>query len=342
MKIRWNSIVLVAAILAVLVFVQVMPAEQAPAAQGQGGAAAPAAGAPAQGQGAGRGGAGRGGGGGGGGRGGAAAVPAGPVPRLANGKPDMTGLWANPYTANMAGGGRGGRGAAGAPVDLNATSPSVLDPTTRQPFNWDLKGTPIAESKGEPKTFDLPYTAWGRKQWADYDPVANGDYAGNCFPFGMSRNINSPHGVQIMQHVDFLAFLFEQNTWHQLIPLTDKRKWPADLPVAWNGVSTARWDGDTLIIETTKFNGYTRLDTAGHPHSKELKLINTFTMTDSNTINHTVTVHDPKTYTRDWMNVRVWRQKPANDVLMEYSCEENNLGLFDGAIKRWQIPENID
>jgi hypothetical protein len=326
MKIRWNSIVLVAAILAVMVFVQVTAAIQAPPAQGQGGgAAAPAAGAPAPGQG----GAGRGGGGGrGGGRGGAPAVPAGPVPRLSNGKPDMTGLWANPYTANMAGRGAG--------------SPSVVDPTTRQTFDWELKGTPIAESKGEPKTFDLPYTAWGRKQWADYDPVANGDYAGNCFPFGMSRNINSPHGVQIMQHVDFLAFLFEQNTWHQLIPLTDKRKWPADLPVAWNGVSTAKWDGDTLIIETTKFNGYTRLDTAGHPHSKELKLINTFTMTDSNTINHTVTVHDPKTYTRDWMNVRVWRPKAANDVLMEYSCEENNIGLFDGAIKRWQIPENID
>ena len=40
---------------------------------------------------------------------------------------------------------------------------------------------------------------------------------------------------------------------------------------------------------------------------------------------HTVTVHDPKAYTQDWMNVRTWRIKPATDVLMEYSCEENNL-----------------
>ncbi len=94
---------------------------------------------------------------------------------------------------------------------------------------------------------------------------------------------------------------------------------------SWNGVSTGRWDGDTLVVETTGFNGYTRLDTAGHPHSKQLKLTNTFRRVDARTIEHTVTVHDPKAYTRDWMNVRTWKLKPASDVVMEYSCEENNL-----------------
>ena len=101
-----------------------------------------------------------------------------------------------------------------------------------------------------------------------------------------------------------------------------------------------RWDGDTLVIETTGFNGYTKLDTAGHPHSKELKLTNTFTRTDSQTITHTVMVHDPKAYTQDWMNVRSWRLKPANDVLMEYSCEENNLrNVLEGSNKVWQPDE---
>jgi hypothetical protein len=101
------------------------------------------------------------------------------------------------------------------------------------------------------------------------------------------------------------------------------------------------WDGDTLVIETAGFNGYTKLDTAGHPHSAELKLVNTFTRTDSNTLTHTVTVHDQKAYTQDWMNVRTWRIKPAPDVLMEYSCEENNLrNILDGAIKVWQPDED--
>jgi hypothetical protein len=323
MRIRSNSIVTLALVLGMLVWIQAISAYQAPAGQGNAPAAGAGQGGAAPAAGAQRGG---GGGRGGGGRGaGQAAVPAGPVPRLPNGKPDLSGLWANPYTANMA-----GRGGA-----------SAVDPVTRMPLTWEKQGEPIPESKGTQKTFDLPYTDWGRAQWAKYDPVADGDYAGNCLPFGISRSVNSPHGVQIVQNNDAIAFLWEQNTWHTWVP-TNGMKWPADLPRTWNGSSVGRWEGDTLIIETTNFNGYTRLDTTGHPHSKDLKYTQTFLRTDSNTIQHTVTIDDPKTYTKKWMNVRTWRLKPATDVLMEYSCEENNLGLLDGAIKRWQYPTDID
>jgi hypothetical protein len=263
------------------------------------------------------------------GRGQGAAPPAaGPAPRLANGKPDLSGHWANPYTPNMA-----GRG--------------VLDPATRQPITFPRQGEALpdaaAPASGGARAFDLPYTEWGLNQWKKYDPVANGDYAGNCLPFGMSRNINSPHGLQIVHSPTALAFLFEQNTWFHWVPLDPGFKWPADLPETWNGLSTGRWDDDTLVIETTGFNGYTKLDTAGHPHSKQLKITNTFRRTDSATMEHTVTVHDPRAYTRDWMNVRTWRLKQYPDVIMEYSCDENNLhGLIEGSIKLWKAPEDID
>jgi len=255
------------------------------------------------------------------------ARPDGSVPRLRNGKPDLSGLWANPYTPDM------------------AATGTVLDPSTRQPLK--VSGAALPDAKpaaigGGQRTFDLPYTEWGLKRWKAYDPVHDGDYAGSCLPFGMSRNINSPHGLQIVQNDTSVALLFEQNTWFHWVP-TNGMRWPVDLPPSWNGVSTGRWEGDTLVIETTGFNGYTRLDTAGHPHSKQLKLINTFTRVDARTLRHTVTVHDPKAYTRDWMNVRVWHVKPAADVIMEYSCEENNLdNLLSGAIKPWKPPENED
>jgi len=134
---------------------------------------------------------------GGGGRGagaGAPQAPAGPVPRLANGKPDLSGHWANPYTPQMA-----ARG--------------VFDPASRQALKFERQGEALPDAKapaaGGPRTYDLPYTDWGLQQWKTYDPVANGDYAGNCFPFGMSRNINSPHGLQIVHNPDALVFLFE-------------------------------------------------------------------------------------------------------------------------------------
>ncbi len=317
MRIRLNSVIAVTALLAVLYFDLGLAARQA----GQVGQPGGGAGAAVQG---GQ----RGGGGGrGGGRGANANLPpAGPVPRLANGKPDLSGHWNNPYTPNMA----GVRGA------------NVLDPMTRMPLDFPRKGEPLTDAKGAAKTYDLPYTEWGLKEWKAYDPEKNGDYAGSCLPFGMARSINSPHGVQVIHSNDALAFLFEQNTWFHWIPLDPNFKWPTDLPPSWTGVSTGHWDGDTLVVETTGFNGYTRLDTNGHPLSKEVKMINTFTRTDSRTIVHTFTVHDPKAYTHDWMNVRTWTLKPANDVIMEYSCEENNLGLDDGTIVKWRYPKEVN
>jgi hypothetical protein len=257
------------------------------------------------------------------GRAGAPATPPGPAPRMSNGKPDLSGLWADPYTPNMAA--------------------RAVDPMTKQPLKFARQGEALTDAIDPKRTFDLPYTVWGLKKWKEYDPVGKGDYAGNCLPFGMSRNINAPHGLQIIQNPEALAFLFEQNTWFHWVPTSGTFTWPADLPEAWNGISVGHWDGDTLIIETKGFNGYTRLDTNGHPHSHEMVMTNTFLRTDSNTMQHTVRVHDPKTYTQDWMNVRTWRIKPYPDVIMEYSCEENNLqNLFDGAIKVWKAPEDDD
>jgi hypothetical protein len=259
-------------------------------------------------------------------RGAPAGPPAGPTPRLSDGKPDLSGLWAEPYTPNMAG----------------REGSAVVDPVTREPLEWERKGDPLPDASDPSRTFDLPYTPLGLQRWKEYDPVANGDYAGSCMPFGMARNINSPHGLFMVHNPDYLAILFEQNTWFHLIPIGGSIEWPDDLPPAWNGYSSAEWDGDTLVVHTKNFNGYTKLDTNGHPHSSSVEMINTFRRVDERTIEHTFTVHDPKIYTMDWMNVRTWRLREAPDVLMEYSCEENNLGLFDGAITPWSVPDEVD
>ena len=305
----WAAIVAAMAVTPVLTLAQ-REGGAAPGAQG-------AQGAPA------------GGGARGGGRGAANLPPAGPTPRLPNGKPDMSGHWNNPYTPDMA-----ARG-------------SVLDPKTRMPLQFARMGEPLADARASAtgrgaRTYDLPYTERGLKQWKEYDPVNKGDYAGTCLPFGMSRNINSPHGLQMVQNNDALAMHVRAE---HLVPLGPDQRLPSSgRPTSRRAGTASRPATGTatrLIIETKGFNGYTRLDTSGHPHSKDLVMTNTFMRTDSNTIEHTVTVHDPLTYTQDWMNVRTWRIKPAGDVIMEYSCEENNLdNILSGAIKRWTPPED--
>jgi hypothetical protein len=239
------------------------------------------------------------------------------VPRRADGKPDLSGVWMPPYVPDMTLNRRDQRGYAEAPF-----SP---DDTTASREAQFAKGN----------TRDLPFTPAGLANWSSYD-AATGDYTGSCFPFGLQRSVNAPYPFQIVQDDKQVAFLFEINNWHHIVPFA--REFPsmmADNPT-WFGYSIARWNGDTLVVETRGFNGYTRLDTIGHPHSDALHLVQTFTRTGARTMAYTVTVEDPKTYTKTWKNERTFR---INDgPLMEYSCEENNRSLWEGRIKRWSPP----
>jgi len=234
------------------------------------------------------------GGGKGGGRGGPAA-PMGPAPRAADGKPDLSGLWFRPYTPNMASG----------------------------PARENRGGDPTG-----PK--ELPFTAWGKARWDNYDAYM-GDYTGACLPFGLMRSMNSPDPIQFIQNASFLALLYEQNTWFKLIPL-DGRPHSKDLDPTWFGDSVGHWEGDTLVVDTNNFNGKTRLDTVGHPHSDQMEITERFTRTDLGHMSYQVTIHDPKTFTEDWSNKRTFTLRTDTQI-MEYSCEENNKSLWEGRIK---------
>ena len=176
---------------------------------------------------------------------------------------------------------------------------------------------------------DLPFTSWGKARWESYD-ASKGDYAGSCLPFGLLRSVGGPHPVQIMQDEKDIAFLWEQNTWFHVTPIGVPH--PKDPDPTWFGNSVARWEGDTLVIDTIAFNGKTRVDTIGHPVSDRLHTIERFKRRDLGHIDYVITIDDPKTYARPWDSVRVWTLRPDWQI-MEYSCEENNKDLNEGHIK---------
>jgi hypothetical protein len=241
----------------------------------------------------------------------------GPAPRMPNGKPDLTGVWQKPYAPDMSRNGRGHVAYAEPPFATNDS------PAKREELR---KAGNYAE---------LPFTPAGLNDWKTYDP-SDGDYTGNCLPFGLSRSINSPDPMQIMQSDKYISLLFEQNTWFNIIYL-DGREHPKNLDPTWFGHSIGKWDGDTLVVDTIGFNGWTRLDTIGHPHSDALHMIQTFRRTDAGHIAYTVTIDDPKAYTKPWKNERTMTL--MNTELFEYSCEENNKDLRNGHIKFWAPPE---
>jgi hypothetical protein len=176
---------------------------------------------------------------------------------------------------------------------------------------------------------DLPFTPWGEHEWKIYD-AAEGDYTGACLPFGMTRSMNTPEPMQMIQNDKYLAFLFEQNSWFHVVPIDGR---PHGNGIAtWFGDSVGHWEGDTLVVDTVNFNGKTRLDTIGHPHSEQLHLTQRFSRPDLGHLSYEVTVEDPKTFTKSWKNVRTFTLRTDWEI-MEYSCEENNKSLWEGRIK---------
>jgi hypothetical protein len=180
------------------------------------------------------------------------------------------------------------------------------------PYTADL--TRGAKSlTGEP---GAALTPWGEEQFKAFDGKQD-----PCLPVGVTRQINAPDPIEIVQTPQRVVILYE--SWHifRTIP-TDGRDHPKKLDATWFGNSVAKWDGDTLVIDVTGMNDKTRLDTNGHPHSDQLHLIEKLRRTGPDTMSYEVTVDDPKAYTAPWKQSRVFRLQKGLE-LMEYVCLEN-------------------
>lgn len=175
---------------------------------------------------------------------------------------------------------------------------------------------------------NLPFTEYGKQRWESYD-ASKGDYAGSCLPFGLLRSVGGPHPVQVMQNAKYIAELWEQNTWFHVTPIGVPHS--QDPSPTWFGESRGKWNGDKLVIDTIAFNGKTRIDTIGHPHSDQLHTIEKFDRTSLGVIDYVITIDDPKTFTKPWDSVRKWFLHPEWEI-MEYACEENNKDLQEGHI----------
>ena len=175
----------------------------------------------------------------------------------------------------------------------------------------------------------LPFTEEGAAIFKAYDP-AKFDYTGRCLPQGLTRSMNSPFPMEIFQSPGKVAFLYEAWNVFHVVPIG--REHQKDPDPTWMGNSVAKWDGDTLVVDTIGFNDRTNMDTVGHPHSDRMHVVERFTRTDATHMAYEVTVEDPKIYTKSWKNSRVFTLRPDWEI-MEYSCEENNKDFLEGHIK---------
>ena len=127
----------------------------------------------------------------------------------------------------------------------------------------------------------------------------------------------------ILQPPGYVVFLYETQHEFRVVPL-DGRPQPGTDVKLWMGSSRGRWEGHTLVIETTNHNDSTRFDVVGDFHSDEMRVTERWTYVDQDTLEYRATIDDPQVYTRPWTlairNVRT----PAGTELLEYAGVEGD------------------
>ncbi|PWU12205.1 MAG: hypothetical protein C5B51_01105 [Terriglobia bacterium] len=216
-----------------------------------------------------------------------------PTPRTADGKPDFSGIWEPEHNRPCP-----PEGCA----DLEAPQEFVN-------IGWSLKD-------------GLPYQPWAAQ--VVKERVATNrrdDPFSYCLPAGSLRMHVVPLLRKIIQAPGLLLILNEVHGMYRQI-FTDGRPLPVDPQPSWNGYSTAKWDGDTLVVQTNGFRDGLWLDTRGSPLTDAAKLTERFRRVDYGHLEVEATVDDPKAYTRPW-TIKLKQVIALDTDLLDYICVEN-------------------
>jgi hypothetical protein len=223
-----------------------------------------------------------------------------PVPRAADGKPDLSGVWITGALQLLI-----GEEEANAIRQADAAA-GRRPPPPREPPPYN----PAAEAKRQ------EYVA---RRGID-DPMAR------CFLSGVPRITTRPLPFQIIQMPGQVIILYEAHHAFRIIP-TDGRPHPDDIEPSFLGDSVGRWEGDMLVVDVIGFNEKTWLAGVGTIHSEKLHVTERYTRDSYETIRYEVTMEDPEVLTKPWHQYETFRLRP-NERIREYECIENNEDLL--------------
>jgi hypothetical protein len=265
------------------------------------------------------------------------ARPAGP--RTVDGRPDFGGVWQAVNEAHW---------------DLQAHEARPAIVTQPGVYEYEYARVPAAPvlalgaAGGVPGSLgvvqgdgQIPYKAEAlavkqenAANWIDRDPELK------CYLPGIPRAMYMPYPFAIVQGTDKLQMTFAFSNAARVIHMNKVEGPPDD---TYMGHSAGRWDGDTLVVDVTNFNGKNWFDRAGNYHSDALHLVERFTPISADAIRYEVTIEDPKVFSRPWtISMPLYRRLESNATVLDYNCiefaEEFMYGNLrkDQLVKRWE------
>lgn len=236
-----------------------------------------------------------------------AAAQTGAIPRTADGKPDLQGIW----------------------QVRNRAAVNLEDHPARHGMPAGLSVVDGGE---------IPYQDWALAQRArNYADRATADPLNSCYIPGVPRVMYLDYPFHIFQTPEHIAITFEWSYVFRLI-YTNGDEFPYPGIGFWMGDSRGHWEGDTLVVDVTHNNDRTWFDMSGNFHSDEMLLRERYTMVDANTIEYEVTVEDPAVFTRPWtLRMPLYRRTDIGRIL-EYYCQpeaEEASGDFERDPRTW-------
>jgi hypothetical protein len=212
-------------------------------------------------------------------------------------------------------------------VDLKAPPPRSASGQIDLSGNWQTDAKYNFNLAADLKPGDVVMLPWAQALYAErQDNLGKDDPEGFCMPPGFPRVNGVPFPQKIIQLPQSVVILYETRTTFRQIFLGSQHTLTKDPQPTWMGYSRGRWDGDTLIVETTGFNDKTWLDDAGHPHSEQMKVTERFRRPSFGQLVVDITIDDPKTYAKPWTVTQAF-QLMADAELIEYICNENNRDI---------------
>jgi hypothetical protein len=198
---------------------------------------------------------------------------------------------------------------------LNLRTSLIVDPPDGRLPPLTAEGAKIAAERAEAEKLVGRWDSAQSNQLDDRCVIFVG--AGTpMLPAGYNSN------YQIVQSPGYVMILFEMGHETRVIPLDGRPHAPRGVR-QWVGDSRGRWEGETLVVETTNFNGKNPL----RGSSENMRVIERFTRTDADTIQYRFTVEDESTWTRPW--TAELPMKKTIGPLFEHACHEGNYGLYN-------------
>jgi hypothetical protein len=241
-------------------------------------------------------------------------------PRLPDGRPDLQGRW----------------GGSNSGDDIEETE--MVDPTTPAWESW----------VADPPDGKVPYLPWALAERNKHRAglargvKGVGETGERLYMDPQTFCLKSvpryaQRGYELAQTPGYVVMMLNWGHYHRRIPLDDRPR-PATAAKFWMGIPRGRWDGDTLVVETTNFNGKMWLDSVGNFVSEHVRVIERLRLVEANTMDYEVTIDDPTVFRQPWkLGYRLRRAGGGNNnndpyarEAWEHACHEGNFNHIKG------------